>query len=481
MPTITAHFHSSTDIGWISSAYSLTGCAVQLPLGRFYKFYPPKWVYVALLGVFVVGSAIGAAAQNVNTIIVGRAIQGIGLGGVFSGATIIVAQNAPLRRRPVFLGILIAMMNIGACIGPLIGGALTSNASWRWCFLINIPIALFVMLVMSFLVRTKPGRDAARVRSLSWSDRILRLDPLGAALFLPAVVCLLLALEWAGATYAWANWRIILLFVLGGLLAIAWALSQALRPEVAALPFRIARQRTVLSSFFFQLLTGGCMLVVTYWLSIWFQALADVSALESGIRTIALVLSQALGAVLGGGLAQLVGYPSPVMMASAVLASLGSGLLATLTPAAPERHWLGYQVLVGLGLGLGTQQASLSVQTVVAEADLPAAIPLIFFGMQFGGSVFVCIAQNVFNQDLSRLLGDGTAIPGVTAATVLATGVTEIRDLVHNAADLQKLLTIYNKSITDTFFVAAAASGTALLAALFVQWNSVKGLKPRMD
>ena len=448
---------------------------MQLPLGRFYRFYPPRWVYMTLVVIFMVGSAIGAGAMNSTTIIVGRAVHGLGLGGVLSGSIILVTENAPLRKRPILFGVLMACMNIGAIIGPLIGGALTSNASWRWCFLINIPIGLTVVLILFFFVKPTPSKDHDR----PWADKLRHLDPLGAALLLPCVVCLVLALQWAGSTYSWSNWRIILLWVVGGLLAVAFAAAQVTRPEVATIPPHVAAQRTVVASLWYQTMTGGLMMVTTYWLPVWFQAIQDVSPVESGVRTIALVLSQALGSVMGGGFAQLIGYPSPVMMAGSIFAAAGSGMLSTLSVDEPSRHWIGYQILVGLGLGFGTQQASLAVQTILADEDIPSGISLIFFGMQLGGSVFVCIAQNVFNQRFIHLAA-AAAIPGLDLSSLLDSGATHITDMVKDEAGRVKLVGVYNTALTSTFYVSIAAAAAAFVGATFVQWKSVKGYKPRM-
>ncbi|EFY92555.1 major facilitator superfamily transporter [Metarhizium acridum CQMa 102] len=473
-PTITDQFHSPTDIGWYGSAYSLTGCAMQLPLGRFYKFYSPKWVYMTLVFIFIVGSAVGAGAMNSNTVIIGRAIQGIGLGGVLSGSTIIVTENCPLRRQPICLGILMATMSISAIVGPLIGGALTTNTSWRWCFIINIPIGFTIIAILFFFVKSREGKDQ---QARGWAEKIRLLDPLGSALLLPAVVCLVLAFQWAGSEYSWNNWRIIVLFVFGGLLSLAFMASQIAMPETATVPPHVAGQRTVFASFVFSAATGGAMLVVTYWIADWFQAVQNLSAAQAGIRTIALVLSQAVGAIMGGGSARLVGYPPPIMMVSAILISVGAGMLSTLAINESSAHWIGYQVMMGLGLGFGTQQASLAVQTVLKKEDVPSAISLIFFGMQLGGSIFICVGQNVFNQVFLKLLRQAS-IPGLDPETVLMTGATEIRNLVHNGEDLLKLLEAYNRSITSTFYVAVGTGAVAMLSAFLVQWNSVKNVEP---
>lgn len=134
-------------------------------------------------------------------------------------------------------------------------------------------------------------------------------------------------------------------------------------------------------------------------------------------------------------------------------------------------------MLVGLGLGFGTQQASLAIQTVLTKDDIPFAISHIFFGIQFGGSIFVCVGQNIFNQQLIQRLTKA-AIPWLNISTILSTGATELRDLVHEEADLIKLLFAYNQSLTSVFYVAAGAAVAGILGALLVGWKSVKGVEP---
>ena len=130
---------------------------MQLPLGRFYSFCSPKWVFLSLVTLFEVGSAICAGALNPKTIIIGRAVQGIGCAGVFSGSMILLVENVPLRRRPMFSGMLMAIMSLSAIVGPLIGGALTSGAKWCWCFIINIPIGMFTLLRSSLHCQINAG------------------------------------------------------------------------------------------------------------------------------------------------------------------------------------------------------------------------------------------------------------------------------------------------------------------------------------
>lgn len=450
---------------------------MQLLFGRFYTFFSIKWVYLLAILIFEVGSLVCAVANNSVTLIIGRAIAGVGSAGIFSGALTILAYSVPLSKRPIYTGAIGSMYGLASISGPLMGGAFTDKVTWRWCFYINLPIGAVTIAVIAFFF-PDPKRKNEGHENLTWKEKIWQFDPIGTALFMPAVISLLLALQWGGTEYAWNSWRIILLFVLFGVLIAIFVFVQWKQQDMATVPPRIFLKRSVWSAGFFIFCLGGSFLGCIYYLPIWFQAVKDASAVGSGIMNLPMLISLVIISVLAGAAVTVWGYYTPFMLFCSALSTIGYGLMTTFTPDTGSGKWIGYQIIVGIGIGAGFQQPLMAVQTVLDIKDVPTGASVIVFLQTLGGALFVAVSQNVFTNALVKNIGDYVPEAG-DPSFILAVGATSVEETI-KAEWLDRVVLAYSDALTQTFLVFTILSALSILGAFFVEWKSVKGKNMEM-
>ncbi|KAI1332184.1 MFS transporter [Xylariaceae sp. FL0255] len=467
IPSITNQFNSLGDVAWYGSSYLFAICAFQLLYGKLYIVYRAKTVFLAAVALFELGSLIAGVAPTSATLIVGRTVSGTGAAGMLSGAVIALRGAVPLRRRPMYSGIMYAMHGISSVIGPLLGGVFTDRVTWRLCFLINLPFGLvtvvFIALFLPNRAPTQPG--------LPLKGKLKQFDLPGTFFLIPSVVSLLLALQWGGSKYPFNDGRIIALFVVAGVLAAAFAVTEIWQGDLATVPVRIVKNKNILGALWYVVFLGGAMLVFSFYLPIWFQTIQGVSATHSGVHTLPMVLSLVLFSIMSGGLATATGQFVPLLIVSSIIATVGAGLLSTLQVDSTIGYWLGYQVLMAAGVGIGLQNAFLVGQVAVPLNDQAVAISVLSFAQTLSSSIFLAIGQAVFQNQLQSALR--IQAPEVNPKDVIAGGVTAIRTLV-TADQLPSVLGACNTAITQTFYVAVVANGLSLAGPLIMNWLSLK-------
>ncbi|KAI1412343.1 MFS general substrate transporter [Hypoxylon sp. FL1857] len=465
IPQISDDFSSGSDIGWYGSAYLLTTCSFQLLFGKIYSFFSIKNTFLASVFIFELGSAICGAAPTSTAFIVGRAIGGLGAAGITSGVIAVIVHAVPLHKRSLTQGMLGAVFGVASVVGPLMGGAFTSKVTWRWCFYINLPFGGVAMAVILFLLKIN-DQDTTKAPV---KERLAQLDFYGTSLILPGSVCLLLALQWGGSTYAWNDGRIIALLVLAGVLMLGFALVQAFFPKTATMPPRVFMQRSILAGFFSTLCIGAHSMLFTYYLPIWFQAIQGLTAVDSGIRTLPLVISLVVASMSSGVLVYRIGYYTPFMILGVCFMAVGAGMLNTLQIDTSTAKLVGYQILYGFGLGWVTQVPNLAAQTILPKPDIPIGTSLMFFSQLLSGSIFVSVGQNVLDNQLSQRL---SSLPGFSPEMIQSSGITTLTDL--SASAKATVLVAYNESLRQVFRVGLIIVCINLLGGLAMEWRSMK-------
>ncbi|KAF4449182.1 major facilitator superfamily transporter [Fusarium austroafricanum] len=466
IPRITDDFKSLNDISWYASAYLITSSATQLLWGRIFTFYPTKAVYLVAIFFFELGSLLCAVAPNSVAFIIGRAIAGAGSAGIQSGSTILITTVTPLSKRAGYVGMMGAVFGIASVIAPLIGGAFTDHVTWRWCFYINLPVGGAAVACLIILFPKFPAKE-----SVSVAQQVKQLDPWGNLVFLPGVICLILALQCGGEKYAWDEGRIIALLVVSCVLLIAFVGIQIWQKENATVPPRLFKVRNVWLGTIFAFCLGSVLIVFLISLPIWFQGVRGTDAITSGIDTLPLVLSLVFGAIISGGVINGVGWFNPVFFSSVIFMAVGGGLISTFVIDTPTRTWIGYQIILGLGIGQGMQLASLGAQVSLAQKDVPTGVSLMFFAQSLGGSVLVCVGQAVFNNELRSRLA---SFDGLDIAKIVDTGATQLRHVIPPDM-LNEVLFEYNAALRGYFYVGLSAACFAIFPSLGIEWKSVKG------
>ncbi|MCJ1474940.1 hypothetical protein MMC13_003600 [Lambiella insularis] len=467
IPRITDEFHSLDQVGWYGSAFFLTMASFQSTWGKAYKYFPLKTGFLMAIFIFEVGSLMCGVAQNSITLIVGRAIAGVGGAGIASGCYTIVAFSVPPARRPAFTGILGATYGVASVIGPLLGGVFTDKATWRWCFYINLPVGGAAAAIIFLTFRTPAAAKPAQATLL---EKVLQMDPIGTSTIMAAVICYLLALEWGGVTKTWRDSSVIGTLVGFVLLLVVFGVNEWFQGDRALLQGRLLKKRIVLVGSMYTISLAGAFFALLYYLPIYFQVVSGVSPSQSGVRNLPLVISVSLFTIISGNLISIFGHYVPLMIAASVLSTIGAGLIFTLGVGSPSSHWIGYQAITGMGMGLGLQIPVIAAQASVEPADISTATAVVLFFQTIGGSFFVSAGQSAFVNELVGALVQN--VPSLNAQAVVAAGAGSIQTSFP-ANLVPGIIESYLSGLRVTFAMTIALVGLSFLVAMAAPWRRI--------
>ncbi|KAG9303173.1 hypothetical protein G9A89_001789 [Geosiphon pyriformis] len=397
LPTISSEFNALSDIPWVGTAYLLSSTASQPLYGKFSDIFGRKALFLCAIYVFLLGSLLCGAAQSMIMLVISRGIAGIGGGGIYSLVNVIIADIIPLRERGKYQGIIGATFSLSSVVGPLIGGALTDNLSWRWAFYINIPIGIAAIIVIVKLLNLPHVQGSLKAK-------LLRVDYFGTFIFVVAVVSILLTLNWGGNKYEWTSPVIILLLLAGAfsiLMFIFYEVYVAPEPVITGRLFKI---RNPLAVFACNFTTGITFLGLIFYLPVYYQAVKGDGAMEAGLRLAPLMLGIVITSAVSGFVTSWTGYYRGWTIVGYSLIAIGTGLLTTFTEKTDRIQEIIYILIIGGGFGASLQTSLIAAQTSVNYKDVAVVTSLTGFFRSIGGIVGVSISGSAFHYMLEKRL-----------------------------------------------------------------------------
>ncbi|KAM0748663.1 MFS general substrate transporter [Meredithblackwellia eburnea MCA 4105] len=452
--SVANEFHSLTSVGWYGSAYLLTCCSLQPLAGRSYNFFPQKWVFMGSLSMFGVASLICALAKSDPVFIFGRACQGVGYAGIYTGLFMIGGSVLPTRMQALYTGLISGAWGVGASLGPLLGGALSTKLSWRWCFWINLPPIGIMILVLIFFVH-----PPSIPQTLSIKQRLLQMDWAGAALLTAGMTCILTALQEGGITQPWKSGRIVGLLVAFGVLVGGFFALQVWLGEKASICIRVANQKNMVFLAVLNATVGATYFSVLYAEPTYFQAVRGSNALTSGVQTIATIVPCVVtGVAVGWTVSQRRRFRLEMVLGT-LWSAVGAGLLSTFNKDTGAGRWIGYQIITGAGIGTSYMLSYIATQAIIPVPDRRAAATVVIFTQLFGATLWVSASQSIYQ---NRLLEGILKIPGLDIQLVIDSGVSEFRKVV----PVELLPAVVDEAVKALFAVFVAISAIASLGFL---------------
>ncbi|KXS09804.1 MFS general substrate transporter [Gonapodya prolifera JEL478] len=469
IPSIVTDFQSFSGLSWIGTAYFLASIPLIPTYGKLADVFGRKPVFMAGILIFEIGSLICGLAQNMNTLIVGRAVAGLGGGCIFPMTLIIISDVVSLRDRPRYQGIIGACFGLSSVAGPLMGGAFTDHLSWRWCFYINLPVGgVAIVAVLLFL------RLPARTGNMR--EKLARVDYVGTFWLAAGTVLIVYALSAGGDQYEWRSAPIISMIVLSVACFVTFGIVEVYLVKTPLIPFDLYKNRFVLACWGCAFLVGFTFFSLSYYVPVYFQVVNGNTATGAGVHTIPLILAVTVASITSGFAISVTGWTAPFVHFGSACVAIGAGLISTLTAASGDDKQIGYLFIAGIGIGSCIQSVNLNGQGSVKPEFIAMTIAGWSFS-QLAGAVFgIAINGTIFSNSLVSKLS--SFITSTDLIEFVQNNPSKLQDAVLSGVLpsnlLEPIVGAYTDSLALVFRTVTAVAGVLFLASFLLRLQKLQ-------
>jgi MFS family permease len=469
LPSIASDLSATTtELAWVGASYLLSSAVLQPVWPTLSELTSRKLALTFGFILFAAGSLIAALAHDAAVLIAGRTVQGLGAGNIILICNIIISDLFPLRERGLYIGIYAAASCLGAALGPVVGGLLTSYTGWRWIFFMNLPFAGVALAAIAILL------DLPRLSHNTTLANLSEIDWLGSALILTATTLFLVGIQLGGVALSWDSPTVIGLIVCGSTAAILFVAQQRFHPQ-PIIPPRIFATRSSAACLAVGFLHGFTYIACLFYLPLYFQLVLGASPVQSGLWLLIAAVPMSVITVAAALVIVRTGWYRPVTWISASSLTLGIGL-AIAFPS--HRNWpliVFVLLLVAAGIGPLFQAPLLALQAQVLPEDTSRANGAFAFTRTMSSGIGLVIGQVVLQNELRIRLAspDTVGIPAELLGRV-AKQVTVLSDLDTLPLEMQEVLrTILTGSLSRVWTVFTATAGLCLLVSFLIRHKAL--------
>ncbi|KAI0974336.1 major facilitator superfamily domain-containing protein [Xylaria arbuscula] len=465
LPVIASDLGLGENYIWVTNGFFIAGAAVQPLVGQLCNIFGRRWIMLANVAIFTLGSGICGGAKNTATFIAGRVIQGAGSGGITLLGDIIMSDLVPLRLRGNYLGAILSVFGIALTLGPFIGGAIISTTTWRWIFWLNFPIGGSALVLLFIFLRVNYEDDAPL------SQKLKRIDLLGNVILIASVVSALFALAYAGSTYSWSSYHILVPLIVGifGLGLFAFTQVGPFAPPEPVIPPRLFQHRTSTIIAINTFINSGLTFWGIFFLPVFFQAVKLYGPRYSGVALLPVTVVAIPGSAAAAIAISRWGRYKPVHVLGFAFTVLGLGLVTLQNPDTTTAQWASYQSVAALGPGFLINSQLPAFQSPVEESDQAAASATWGFIRSLGWVWGVAIPATAFNNRIVELKGH---ITDPVAAKALLDGGAYSSATANFVRQFpletqEQLRWVYSQGCIRVFQIAIAFAGVGFILSLF--------------